>query len=60
MWSEEVFKGIATLSKPGTTFSTFTVAGIVRRGLEAQGFVVQKIPGHGKKKQILQGYFSCG
>jgi len=57
MWSPEVFRGIAALSKPGTTFSTFTVAGTVRRGLEACGFVVKKIPGHGKKKQILTGVF---
>lgn len=57
MWSPEVFAGVAALSKPGTTFSTFTVAGAVRRGLEAAGFTVRKIPGHGKKKQILAGTF---
>ena len=55
MWSEDVFRGVAALSKTGTTLSTFTVAGFVRRGLAAQGFVVQKVPGHGKKKQILTG-----
>ena len=57
MWSQEVFQGVAALSKPGTTLSTFTVAGIVRRGLQAQGFVVKKVPGHGKKKQILTAVF---
>jgi tRNA 5-methylaminomethyl-2-thiouridine biosynthesis bifunctional protein len=58
MWSDKVFAGMVPLSRPGTTFSTFTVAGFVRRGLEAQGFVVTKVPGHGKKKQILTGVFS--
>jgi tRNA 5-methylaminomethyl-2-thiouridine biosynthesis bifunctional protein len=58
MWSRQVFQGVAALSRPGTTFSTFTVAGAVRRGLEAEGFLVKKVPGHGKKKQILTGVFA--
>ena len=57
MWSPQVFREVAALSKPGTTFSTFTVAGSVRRGLEACGFSLQKMPGHGKKRQILTGVF---
>jgi tRNA 5-methylaminomethyl-2-thiouridine biosynthesis bifunctional protein len=57
MWSPEVFKTMAPLSKQGTTLSTFTVAGTVRRGLEAEGFIVEKIPGYGTKKQMLKGLF---
>ncbi len=57
MWTDEVFRGMAALSRPGTTFSTFTVAGFVRRGLQSAGFTVTKIPGHGRKKHILAGVF---
>lgn len=57
MWSENVFKGMAALSRTGTTLSTFTVAGFVRRGLEASGFAVKKIEGHGLKKNFLSGSF---
>ncbi|MBF0122956.1 MAG: tRNA (5-methylaminomethyl-2-thiouridine)(34)-methyltransferase MnmD [Candidatus Omnitrophica bacterium] len=57
MWSEDVFVVMASLSQPGTTMSTFTVAGVVRRGLEAHGFTLKKIPGHGRKNQILSGVF---
>ncbi len=57
MWSDEVFEHMAPLSKKGTTLSTFTVAGFVRRGLEAQGFEVAKIKGYGEKKHILTGIF---
>ncbi len=57
MWEQDVFKGMARLSKAGTTFSTFTVAGAVRRGLEDAGFSVQKFPGYGTKKQMLRGSF---
>ena len=55
MWAPEVFQGMILLSKTGTTLSTFTVAGAVRRGLEAVGFVVEKFPGYGTKKHMLRG-----
>ena len=57
MWSNDVFMGMSALSREGTTLSTFTVAGFVRRGLEASGFEVQRIPGHGEKKNVLTGRF---
>lgn len=57
MWSGDVFAALVPLSRSGTTFATFTVAGSVRRGLEHQGFQVRKVPGHGRKNQILTGVF---
>ncbi len=57
MWVPEVFKVMACLSKTGTTFSTFTVAGAVRRGLEEAGFKVEKFSGYGTKKHMLRGIF---
>ena len=57
MWSDEVFEVMAPLSRQGTTLSTFTVAGHVRRGLEANGFLVQRVPGYGKKNKILTGEY---
>jgi tRNA 5-methylaminomethyl-2-thiouridine biosynthesis bifunctional protein len=57
MWSSEVFTHIARLSKPNTTFATFTSAGAVRRGLQAVGFDVNKHAGFGKKREMLSGIF---
>ncbi|MEI6437788.1 MAG: tRNA (5-methylaminomethyl-2-thiouridine)(34)-methyltransferase MnmD [Candidatus Omnitrophota bacterium] len=57
MWTDGVFAGMAALSRPGTTLATFTVAGFVRRGLAAHGFEVERILGHGKKKNVLTGYY---
>ena len=57
MWSDDVFKHIARLSKTNTTFATFTSAGIVRRGLQAVGFDVKKHRGFGKKREMLFGSF---
>ena len=57
MWSPALFKQIARLSHTGTHFATFTAAGAVRRGLAAEGFDVQKVPGFGRKREMLAGHF---
>ena len=57
MWTEKLFQTIADLSNTCTTFSTFTAAGIVRRGLKNVGFEVQKVPGFGHKREMLKGEF---
>lgn len=55
MWTEALFKTIADLSVPGTTFSTYTSAGNVRRNLLQTGFTVSKSPGFGPKREMLYG-----
>jgi len=54
MWSDAVMDRIAALSAPGARVATFTVAGAVRRGLSERGFVVEKKPGHGRKRERLE------
>jgi tRNA 5-methylaminomethyl-2-thiouridine biosynthesis bifunctional protein len=54
MWSEGVLRNIARLSAPDARAATFTVAGDVRRGLEAAGFAVEKKPGFGAKRERLE------
>jgi tRNA 5-methylaminomethyl-2-thiouridine biosynthesis bifunctional protein len=54
MWSDRVLKALAARSAPGARAATFTVAGAVRRGLEANGFVVEKKPGFGHKRERLE------
>lgn len=58
MWDEVVVAQIARLSTPKATLSTFTAAGSVRRALAAAGFSMRKIPGHGKKREMLVGEFT--
>ena len=57
MWTDAVFEQVARLSKEGTRFATFTSAGFVRRGLEAVGFDVKKVPGFGRKREMSVGVF---
>lgn len=54
MWSPKVFSEIARLSAPDARAATYTVAGEVRRGLEAVGFHVEKKPGFGSKRERLE------
>lgn len=57
MWTDALFSQMARLSKSGTTFGTFTAAGIVKRGLAAVGFTIKKRNGFGRKRDMLTGVF---
>jgi tRNA 5-methylaminomethyl-2-thiouridine biosynthesis bifunctional protein len=54
MWSAEVLRHVARMSAPGARAATYTVAGGVRRNLQAVGFEVAKAAGHGRKKERLE------
>ncbi len=58
MWSQPVFDAMARCSHAQTTVSTYTVAGVVRRGLQQAGFDVQKAPGFGDKREMLTGRYN--
>lgn len=58
MWTDELFQALARASHAETTFATFTSAGQVKRGLQAAGFVLQKVPGFGRKREMLRGHFA--
>lgn len=55
MWEADVIEQLARHSRAGTTFGTFSAAGRVRRDLQQHGFVVEKRPGFGYKRERLQG-----
>ncbi|BFM08146.1 bifunctional tRNA (5-methylaminomethyl-2-thiouridine)(34)-methyltransferase MnmD/FAD-dependent 5-carboxymethylaminomethyl-2-thiouridine(34) oxidoreductase MnmC [Halioxenophilus aromaticivorans] len=54
MWRPELFASLARLSRLGTTLATFTAAGVVKRGLQAVGFDIEKVPGFGKKREMIR------
>lgn len=57
MWTPELFAELARLSTAGATLGTFTSAGVVRRALNAAGFQMRRVPGLGKKWEVLKGHF---
>jgi tRNA 5-methylaminomethyl-2-thiouridine biosynthesis bifunctional protein len=56
MWNHAVLAQVARASHRGATLATYTSAGWVRRGLEDAGFAVRRVPGHGRKREMLVGW----
>ena len=54
LWGDELLAEVARHTAPGGTAATYTAAGFVRRGLEAAGFSVERIPGYGRKRHMTQ------
>lgn len=57
MWTPELFAQLARLSHPGTVLGTFTTTGWVRRSLVDAGFAMKKVPGIGKKWEVMSGAY---
>jgi len=57
MWTPELFSELARLSHSSTTLGTFTSTGYVRRRLNDAGFKMKRVPGLGKKWEVLKGGF---
>jgi tRNA 5-methylaminomethyl-2-thiouridine biosynthesis bifunctional protein len=53
MWTETILRRLKTLSAPGARAATYSAAGAVRRGLQEAGFIVEKAPGFGSKRDRL-------
>ncbi|MFX4228463.1 MAG: bifunctional tRNA (5-methylaminomethyl-2-thiouridine)(34)-methyltransferase MnmD/FAD-dependent 5-carboxymethylaminomethyl-2-thiouridine(34) oxidoreductase MnmC [Porticoccaceae bacterium] len=53
MWADQLFPLINRLSTDRATAATFTSAGVVKRGLSNWGFEIEKIPGYGRKREML-------
>lgn len=54
LWNADLMAEVAAHTAPGGTAATYTAAGFVRRGLEAAGFAVTRIPGYGRKRHMTQ------
>ena len=58
MWQPSLYEQVVRLGKAGSTFSTFTAAGQVRRDMKATGLDVEKRKGFGRKREMLAGYLN--
>ena len=54
IWRTEVIDLLARRSGPGARAATYTVAGSVRRALAEAGFILERAPGHGRKRERLE------
>lgn len=55
LWSLELMQQVFAHTEEGGTFATYTAAGWVRRNLQAAGFGVDRVPGHGTKREMMTG-----
>ena len=55
MWNDSVLMQLARTSNTEATMATYTSAGWVRRGLQRAGFSIEKVPGYGRKREMVCG-----
>lgn len=56
MWTQELFNHLYVILKKDGILTTYCAKGIVRRMLQAAGFVIERLPGPpGGKREILRG-----
>lgn len=55
MWGEELIGTVTNLTKKGGSFATYSAAGFIRRSFDQNGWLIEKVPGFGKKRESLRG-----
>lgn len=58
MWTPELFRALARLTRPGARAASYTVAHAVQKGMSQAGFDLDLQPGWGGKRQRLQATFN--
>ncbi len=58
MWSASLARSVSRLVAEEATLATYTVAAAVRQALHDVGFVTEKMPGYGRKRDRLQGRYA--
>ncbi len=54
MWDEQLFQKIYDAMLPNGIFTTYCAKGVVRRSLQACGFIVERLPGPKGKREMLR------
>lgn len=55
MWTEELFKTLFLQCNNAAILTTYCAKGVVRRAMQAAGFVVERLAGPPGKREILRG-----
>lgn len=58
MWSPPLIRSLARLARPGATLATWCTARAVRDALADGGFIVERRPGFGHKREMLAARFA--
>ncbi|MBL6845952.1 MAG: tRNA (5-methylaminomethyl-2-thiouridine)(34)-methyltransferase MnmD, partial [Planktomarina sp.] len=55
LWGAALMQEVATHTKTGGSFATYSASGSIRRSLEDGGFKVERITGFGRKRHMTKG-----
>ena len=58
MWEANVLNNLIRLSDIGTTFASFSVAGVLKRGLTQHGITISRPRGFGHKREMLKAIWN--
>jgi tRNA 5-methylaminomethyl-2-thiouridine biosynthesis bifunctional protein len=58
MWSPSLLKAVSRKAAIGATLATYTSASAVRHTLEREGFICEKVPGFGRKREMLRARYA--
>ncbi|MDN5512110.1 FAD-dependent 5-carboxymethylaminomethyl-2-thiouridine(34) oxidoreductase MnmC [Acinetobacter sp.] len=59
IWEENVLNNIVRLSEIGTTFASFSVAGVLKRGLKNHGISIARPRGFKHKREMLKAIWNA-
>ncbi|MBJ8551503.1 FAD-dependent 5-carboxymethylaminomethyl-2-thiouridine(34) oxidoreductase MnmC [Acinetobacter bereziniae] len=59
MWEANVLNNLIRLSDIGTTFASFSVAGLLKRGLTQHGITISRPRGFGHKREMLKAIWNA-
>lgn len=59
MWEENVLNNIVRLSGFGSTFASFSVAGVLKRGLKNHAISISRPRGFGHKREMLKAIWNA-
>jgi len=54
LWTQEIFRKIYRSMKRGSTLTTYSCKGIVKRAMKEAGFEIEKLPGPPGKREFLR------
>lgn len=58
LWTAELFESLSRSLYEGALLTTYCCKGDVKRALRAAGFQIQKLPGYGRKREMLRATFN--
>lgn len=59
LWEENILHHIIRLSDVGTSFASFSVAGVLKRGLKQHGISISRPKGFGHKREMLKAMWNA-